>query len=76
VEENINIEIYNHLKKEFDASASILNHKIKDRIRKSSIPLDIKTKLINKWSVLQKKKKKKKNKKKKKKWNKYKLKIY
>jgi len=62
VEENINIEIYNHLKKEFDASASILNHKIKDRIRKSSIPLDIKTKLINKWSVLQKKKKKKKKK--------------
>ncbi|KAG4105017.1 hypothetical protein H8356DRAFT_925886, partial [Neocallimastix lanati (nom. inval.)] len=36
----------NHLQKEFDASISIVKHKIKVEIRKSSIPLDIKPKPI------------------------------
>jgi len=30
---------YNHLDKEFDASISITNHKIKEEIRKRSIPM-------------------------------------
>ncbi|KAL6590792.1 hypothetical protein U3516DRAFT_571236, partial [Neocallimastix sp. 'constans'] len=38
--------LHNHLEKEFDPSISILKHKIKDKIRKSSIPLSIKSKRI------------------------------
>ncbi|ORY36244.1 hypothetical protein LY90DRAFT_625332 [Neocallimastix californiae] len=40
------IFLYNNLEKEFDASVSITKHKIKEKIRKSSIPLDIKPKRI------------------------------
>ena len=38
--------LLNYLKKEFDVPISITKHKIKEEIRKSSIPLDIKSKLI------------------------------
>jgi len=37
---------HNHLEKEFDASVSITKHKIKEKIRKSSIPMDLKPKHI------------------------------
>ena len=37
---------HNHLEKEFDASVSITKHKIKEEIRKSSIPMDLKPKHI------------------------------
>ncbi len=38
--------LHNHLEKEYDASMSIVKHKIKDEIRQSSIPFDIKPKRI------------------------------
>jgi len=34
--------LYNHFEKEFDTSISIAKHKIKDEIKKNSIPLNIK----------------------------------
>ena len=37
---------HNHLEKEFDASVSITKHKIKEEIRKSSIPMNLKPKHI------------------------------
>jgi len=37
---------HNHLEKETDASLSIVRHKIKDEVRKSSVPFDIKPKNI------------------------------
>ncbi|ORX64802.1 hypothetical protein BCR32DRAFT_286851 [Anaeromyces robustus] len=33
---------HNHLEKEFDASLSLIKHKIKEEIRKSTIPMDLK----------------------------------
>ncbi len=38
--------LHNHLEKEFEASISITKHKIKEEIRKSSTPFDIKPKRI------------------------------
>ncbi|KAL6626044.1 hypothetical protein U3516DRAFT_741112 [Neocallimastix sp. 'constans'] len=43
--EILKYESLHQFEKEFDASISIVKHKIKDEIRKSSIPLDIKPKL-------------------------------
>eukprot|EP00833_Pecoramyces_ruminatium_P015376 jgi/Orpsp1_1/1189408/evm.model.d7180000071837.1 len=38
--------LHNHSEKEFDVSVSIMKHKIKDKIRKNSIPFEIKPKRI------------------------------
>ncbi|KAG4086378.1 hypothetical protein H8356DRAFT_962718, partial [Neocallimastix lanati (nom. inval.)] len=38
--------LHDHLKKEFNASISIIRHKINDEIRKRSIPLSVKYKSI------------------------------
>jgi len=49
--------LHNNLEKEFDASISIVKHKIKDEIKKSSITLGIKPKYIylmkflKKWDI-------------------------
>ncbi|ORX52493.1 hypothetical protein BCR32DRAFT_251807 [Anaeromyces robustus] len=37
---------HNHLEKEFDASLSLIKHKIKEEIRKSTIPMDLKPRRI------------------------------
>ncbi|ORX76414.1 hypothetical protein BCR32DRAFT_284173 [Anaeromyces robustus] len=37
---------HNHLEKEFDASLSLIKHKIKEEIRKSIIPMDLKPRRI------------------------------
>ncbi|KAG4101166.1 hypothetical protein H8356DRAFT_1422047 [Neocallimastix lanati (nom. inval.)] len=38
--------LHNHLEKEIDVSISVAKHKIKEEIKKNSIPMDIKPKLI------------------------------
>ncbi|KAG4081418.1 hypothetical protein H8356DRAFT_1335205, partial [Neocallimastix lanati (nom. inval.)] len=48
---------HNHPEKEYDVSLSIMKHKIKDGIEKSSIPFGIKikplyNKILKKWDLL------------------------
>ena len=38
--------LHNHLEKEIDVSISVAKHKIKEEIKKNSIPMDIKPKHI------------------------------